>query len=170
MFSFNIIRERLLWISLLIVVLALSAEIIYRSHTNLNEANLKISNLEKNKVAWVQKEGSLTFEIEELKSLLQKRDDLIKTMPAINPKIVQQLKMKGFNAEDVIADLRKHNELIPYEGILGGKMVFLGDAYVISDKWVVTAFEDGHTGGDMLLGYDLNNGTISWKIIDSYLN
>jgi hypothetical protein len=41
--------------------------------------------------------------------------------------------------------------------------------FVISDKWVIAYFDDGHIEGNMLLSYSVKNGNISWKVIDSYL-
>lgn len=73
--------------------------------------------------------------------------------------------------QEIIADLLNHNELIPYDGVLGGKMWFCSkeNVYVLSDKWVYAYFDDGHINGYMLLRYSVSNGIISWKVIDSYL-
>lgn len=85
---------------------------------------------------------------------------------------IKQLKKKGLSdpVQDIVSDLKKHNELIPYEGTLGGTMKFYGDntIWVLTNKWVLAYFEDGHNAGYLLLEYDvLNNGEISWKRIAS---
>jgi len=66
----------------------------------------------------------------------------------------------------------KHNELIPYQGVLGGKMGFHSgkDIYVLSIKLVRASFDDGHTNGWMLLEYQvIAESKISWKVLESYL-
>lgn len=75
-------------------------------------------------------------------------------------------------AAEIVADLRKHPELIPYKGVLGGTMGFYyeGEIHILSSKWVLASFDDGHIAGIMLLKYEVSDdGKISWKVIDSYL-
>ena len=74
--------------------------------------------------------------------------------------------------EKVIADLLRRNDLIPYEGTLGGTMRFAPGTgvRVLNDRWVMASFEDGHVAGNMLLGYAFkHNGSIEWTVIDSRL-
>ena len=41
---------------------------------------------------------------------------------------------------------------------------------VLSRRWVVAGFEDGHKAGKALLGFHVSDdGKIAWKVIDSYL-
>jgi len=74
--------------------------------------------------------------------------------------------------QDIINDLISHPELIPYDGVLGGKMGFYypDEIRVLTDRWVLAGFDDGHINGYMLLSYSIDNGKISWKVIDSYLD
>lgn len=75
-------------------------------------------------------------------------------------------------ATEIVADLRKHPELIPYKGVLGGTMGFYyeGEIHILSSKWVLASFDDGHIAGIMLLKYEVSDdGKISWEVIDSYL-
>lgn len=74
--------------------------------------------------------------------------------------------------KDIINDLMQHPELIPYDGVLGGTMGFydLESIQVLSDRWVYAGFDDGHINGYMLLSYRINDGKISWEVIDSYLD
>ena len=87
--------------------------------------------------------------------------------------ILSNLKAKGFTGdlEDIVLDLQTHSELIPFEGVLGGTMGFYSDKHIhlLTDKWVLAYFEDGHIFGFMLLEYDIKDGEIIWKVIDSYL-
>jgi len=67
----------------------------------------------------------------------------------------------------------KHNELIPYGGVLGGTMGFWSesDIHVLTLKWVFASFDDGHILEHMLLEYKVSDdGKISWKVLASYLD
>ena len=74
--------------------------------------------------------------------------------------------------KDMINDLRKHPELIPFDGVLGGTMGFYDPEgiHILSDRWVFAGFDDGHINGYMLLSYSINDEKISWEVIDSYLD
>lgn len=74
--------------------------------------------------------------------------------------------------KDIINDLRMHPELIPYDGVLGGTMGFYDPEgiRVLSNRWVFAGFDDGHINGYMLLSYHINDGKISWEVIDSYID
>lgn len=165
-------RERIIWIILLLVIIAGSALVIAKFQTTLTEVNQTVKDLEEEKITWTQREADLTTEILNLKARVVKQTEEINKHPGADPTIAIELERKGLNGgpDQVVADLLKHNELIPYEGVLGGKMAFFKDnTYVISDKWVLAYFEDGHMNGNMLLGYSVKSGIISWKVIDSYL-
>lgn len=73
---------------------------------------------------------------------------------------------------DLIADVRRHSEIIPATGTLGGRMGFY-DAKrirVLSDEWVYAPFDDGHIGGEALLSYKVSpQGTIKWTVVTSRL-
>lgn len=74
--------------------------------------------------------------------------------------------------KDIISDLMQHRELIPYGGSLGGTMKFYSDSqvWVLTKKWVLAYFEDGHNGGHLLLEYEVtNDGKIKWKVLASYI-
>lgn len=75
--------------------------------------------------------------------------------------------------KDLVADLMQHRELIPYEGVMGGTMGFYSpkDIHILSSRWVLAAFEDGHIGGHMLLEYRVDpDGEICWRVIGAYLD
>ena len=108
-----------------------------------------------------------------LKGEIQKRDEIINIQHNFDEATMLALKDKGFTGQlkDIVSDLKTHIELIPYKGILGGTMGFYGDndIRVLSNRWVFAYFEDGHSQGYILLKYDINNESIAWKVIDSYL-
>ncbi len=88
---------------------------------------------------------------------------------------VSQLQKEGLSdpADDLAADLVQHRELIPFEGVLGGTMGFYSkkDIHVLTSRWVLASFEDGHIGGCMLLEYTVSpQGKIQWKVLTAYLD
>ncbi len=94
--------------------------------------------------------------------------------PKLSLQEIQDLKKMGLKnpVNDIIADLMKHNELIPYPGVLGGKMGFHSekDIYVVSTRLVRASFDDGHKEEWMLLEYQVTGrNKISWKVLESYL-
>jgi len=75
--------------------------------------------------------------------------------------------------KDIISDLKRHRELIPYKGSMGGTMNFYGRSkvWILTKKWALAYFEDGHIGGYLLLEYDITKGGgINWKTLASYLS
>lgn len=85
----------------------------------------------------------------------------------LDPGEVALLKARGLAnpVEDLRADLRRRTDLIPYEGVMGGRMQFVPSAIaVLSPEWVYARFEDGHVGGSCLLAFDvLPGGEIVWR-------
>jgi hypothetical protein len=74
---------------------------------------------------------------------------------------------------DLASDLMQHRELIPYKGVMGGTMGFYSKRaiHILSSRWVLAAFEDGHIGGKMLLEYRVDpGGNIHWRVIEAYLD
>jgi len=72
--------------------------------------------------------------------------------------------------EDIVADLQKHPELIPFEGHFGGTMDFYdGCVLALTDRWVLASFEDGHNDGYILLRFDVGpDGDIRWERLAAY--
>jgi uncharacterized coiled-coil protein SlyX len=68
-------------------------------------------------------------------------------------------------------DLKQRQDLIPYEGVLGGTMGFYDENQIriLNHRWVYAHFEDGHIGGEILLKYNISeDGNIKWEVIDSF--
>jgi len=87
---------------------------------------------------------------------------------------IEEMKRRGLKepVKDIISDLMQHRELIPYKGSLGGTMNFYseGQIRILTKKWVLAYFEDGHNGGYILLEYEVtNSGKIKWKALASYI-
>jgi hypothetical protein len=88
---------------------------------------------------------------------------------------IAQLARQGISnpEEDLASDLKQHRELIPYEGVMGGTMGFYSneDIHVLTSRWILASFEDGHIGGHMLLEYRVDpGGEIRWKVLSAYLD
>lgn len=82
---------------------------------------------------------------------------------------IRKLKTKGLqNPEsDLMNDLnRKQKQLIPTEGTVGGTMA-IRDSRILNDRYALAYYEDGHNGGYMILKYSVNNGNISWNVVDN---
>ncbi|MDX9872858.1 MAG: hypothetical protein RBT41_10640 [Clostridia bacterium] len=166
-------KESIIWISISAAILVISILALVGYHTRLTILTQSVMELEGSKNVWAQREAELTLEIADLQAQIEQNAELIKAFPSNNPEIINSLKQQGLNGglQEIVDDLIKHSELIPYQGVLGGKMDFYSkeDIFVISDRWVLAYFEDGHIGGNILLEYRIKNKNISWKVIDSYL-
>lgn len=122
-----------------------------------------------------QREKILVTEIEGLKNSLKESEKPIKSQSKLYSWEIGRLKKNGLQdpIKDIISDLMKHKELIPYKGVLGGTMGFYHERnmHILTSKWVFASFDDGHIGGNMLLEYQVSDeGKISWRVIDSYLD
>jgi hypothetical protein len=82
---------------------------------------------------------------------------------------IQRLKKKGLSnpVQDIISDLMKHSELIPYEPKPGGVAHFYEkEIWILNNRWILASVTDGHWGGYLLLEYDItDSGNIKWKRI-----
>jgi hypothetical protein len=70
-------------------------------------------------------------------------------------------------ADSLAADLLRHPELIPAEGVVGGTMAFRRDAiYVLPGGHVWAVADDGHIETAMLLRFDIDRDrTITWRAV-----
>ncbi len=75
------------------------------------------------------------------------------------------------NPEEYIeAQLRKRTELIPFKATLGGNMQF-GKIQLLSKKWLIAEYNDGHIQGKAIYSYELKeNREIEFKILESLKN
>jgi hypothetical protein len=62
--------------------------------------------------------------------------------------------------------LRNQPELIPLDAVLGGTMMF-GNIDLLSKKWIIAEFDDGHVYGRAIYKYRLEKDTIiKFKLLD----
>jgi hypothetical protein len=110
--------------------------------------------------------------LDTLRVHLDRLTDLLRSKPGLTSLDVERLREKGLEdpVADIEASLQEEKDLIPYEGVMGGTMDFY-EIHVLTSRWVLAYFEDGHVGGYMLLEYDVSqSGDISWKFIRAHLN
>ncbi|WP_139024307.1 hypothetical protein [Desulfosporosinus sp. OT] len=162
-------KDRVIWIGSLVIILSFFLFTVLQYQTKLSNTEQKITSLCNDNTQLLQQHRDDAIQAAELKSEIEK------LKLANNDQVTMlELQRKGFTGQlkDIVADLKMHSELIPYKGILGGAMGFYDDnnIYVLTNRWVFACFEDGHISGCMLLRYDINNGSISWKVINSYLD
>lgn len=89
----------------------------------------------------------------------------------INTFQLKILRQKGLENphETLLSDLQNKREMITYEGVLGGQMQFR-NVYLLTSKWLMAEFDDGHIQGYALMEYTINDpDDIEWKVIDAYL-
>lgn len=95
--------------------------------------------------------------------------EFVDEMGSLSESDIQKLRKKGLrNPEvDLLNDLnRKQGQLIPREGVAGGTMA-IRDSRILNDRYAMAYYEDGHIGGYMILKYEVNNGNITWRVVDS---
>lgn len=72
--------------------------------------------------------------------------------------------------KDLVSDLMRRSDVIPYAGTAGGTMrIYAEDAiHFIDERTVFASFEDGHRAGTMTLHYTVDKtGAIDWTLISS---
>lgn len=93
--------------------------------------------------------------------------------PGLSAHDVARFQRKGLEdpVGDILRDLTGRVDLIPDEGVLGGTMyIVTRDSYILTDRWVLATYEDGHIRGRMLAEYRVqDDGRITWRRIDAYL-
>ncbi|MCO5386498.1 MAG: hypothetical protein NHB14_12825 [Desulfosporosinus sp.] len=162
-------KERILWISSMVIILAVSLIIIFQYQIKLSNAKEKKTSLFNDNSQLQQENEDCATQASGLRRELEKLE-----LGNYDKTTMLKLQAKGYTGQlkDIVADLKMQSELIPYKGIMGGTMGFYHDKdiHVLTDRWALAYFDDGHISGYMLLSYDINNGTISWKVIDSHLD
>jgi len=68
-------------------------------------------------------------------------------------------------------DLVNRDDLIPFEGVLGGTMRIysMDQIRILPGRYAFAVFEDGHIQGFLILQYEVKDEQISWNIIESSL-
>jgi hypothetical protein len=94
--------------------------------------------------------------------------------PSLSEFELHRLQHKGLRNPvfELLQDLTSRTDLIPAEAFFGGTMHIIPErSYVLTDRWVLAGFEDGHVRGNLWLEYDVGqDGQISWRVLGWYLN
>ncbi|MGM0507991.1 MAG: hypothetical protein ACQERZ_02375 [Fusobacteriota bacterium] len=171
--KFLLKKERIIWMGIIVILIIIDIVVLFKYQKREIGLTKKISNLENKIENLEQKEKMYNSKIKDLKIQVDNKEYLIESMPYNNSRIINNLKRKGYKkgVDGIIEDLIENNDIIPYEGVLGGNMNFYNEnrIFVLSDKWVMAYFDDGHIAGNLLLKYDLTKNKVNWKVIDSYL-
>ena len=152
-------------ITALIVVLAASILVVvaeYRKASNL---------LRDHQSAIARMQNSYDSLLAEHRETLRERANW---WDGLQPFDIDELKAKGLYdpVNQLRDDLRRHPELIPFEGILGGKMGFYypEQITILSTSRACAQFDDGHIGGSCLLKYEvMPDSSIHWTLIDAQM-
>ncbi len=156
------VKERYIWIAVtavFIIVAATLAVMYARLGTTLHETYGDTERIKNDLVVLSEEIGRYEASLDTLRKRFKEN-----TTAAVSEVTDEQARM-------IVSDLISHPELIPYEGVLGGTMGFYArdSVRVLSDRWALATFEDGHRMGGMLLRYQVTDRGIVWKVIDSYL-
>lgn len=161
---FNTTREKSL-AGFLVVLLILTIIITWISQSrisNLVSENTSLVqenyNLKSSNMTLTEKVAALEADAKKEKSVLM--EGLLE----------RKLQESGITVEQLKADLLKQQDLIKHKPVLGGTMFFTESGIrILTDKWVIAEFEDGHILGYALIKYKVVNGKINWSIMDSYI-
>ena len=156
-------KERIIWSVVVAAILVLSGYLYYQNRVLEKELSAR----NELRIGLLKENYNLKISIDELKKQSEEDQELSKWA-------IEDFKKSGLEdpVHDIKADLMKHPELIPYEGVLGGRMGFYSEnnIRIIHDR-VFASFDDGHIGGYMVLLYKVSSGgKISWKVLYSYLD
>ncbi|HDQ39467.1 MAG TPA: hypothetical protein ENN39_00320 [Desulfonatronum sp.] len=97
-----------------------------------------------------------------------------RVQPSLSDFELRRLQARGLRNPvfDLLQDLASRADLIPADAFFGGTMhIIPGESYVLTDRWVLAGFEDGHVRGNLWLEYDVGpDGRISWRVLGWYMN
>jgi seryl-tRNA synthetase len=176
----NLLKGRIL----LLIVFLLGSAVLFSAYTNVgylnkinwlqNELQVKAKQNAELDNKLFETEKTLKNQITTLNNKLETADKKLESLPKLEEFEIEQLKQKGLKdpVKDLKLDLMKRKDLIPYKGVLGGTMNFYSEEniYIISSKWAVAHFDDGHINGIILLEYKVQkDGKIRWYVVDSFL-
>jgi len=93
---------------------------------------------------------------------------------AIPASDLERLRRAGLHdpEREILADLARHPELIPFPGVEGGTMRFYsGQSRLVSGEWAYGYFEDGHVSGRGVFEFHVDRGgRIGWKRVAAKLD
>ena len=116
------------------------------------------------------------------KQLKNKNDSLLKVLNSIDKKAInywfearyegEKYVVQGIQDPEYYVDSALHSrpEEIPLEAVLGGTMAF-GKVELLSSRWLISEYDDGHIMGRTLFEYQINeDGQVDFKPIKTIEN
>ncbi|MBF4691929.1 hypothetical protein [Fusibacter ferrireducens] len=175
----EVTQTLLIAFAVLFFILYLSSNAALKEARALNASLNEDLLMQKNQ--YTSEIDKLNTTVVNLKTLIDKRKEEYDTLHESYHKLVMQLPViadfelsliekEGITEPRAITtDLMNHFELIPYDGVLGGTMMFT-QVYLLNDQWVFARFEDGHIMGSAIYQYEISSDqSIQWKLIKSML-
>lgn len=168
-------RERLIWGTITIALTALSlylaqqlrATDIAAKGNEQSAMDLLSGQAESSAQSVAQRTeiDTLKKQIETLRQQLQQAE--ARPIMAIPDVFLSELKSQGLKdpVSDILDDLQRRTDLLPFQGALGGQARF--SPWLINRHWVVAGVGDGHRGGWAILKYQVENGNISWTLLET---
>jgi hypothetical protein len=156
--------EAIWWLAVMAAAILLSVVLLVKSASQRADLREMLTENE-----------AITAQVTDLQNRCTEYEQRALNQPGLLPWEIEGLQQKGLEnpVADLVADLQNHPQLIPHKGVLGGTMAFgfAEKIYVLTEKYVLAYFEDGHIAGWMLLEYGVSKGgAIYWRVIDSYLD
>ncbi len=71
--------------------------------------------------------------------------------------------------EFIINSLKRKPELIPTEGVLGGKMQFV-KVLLLGKNHLIAYYEDGHIAGKAIYYFEYKNGKVEFDMLIAYMD
>ncbi len=155
--------EAFVWLLVMVAAIVLSTVLLVRNNS-----------MEKDLSKLREEHQALTAEAADLRQRLSAAEQKTTDAPGLLDWEIENLQKKGLKdpVRDLVSDLQKHPQLIPHAGVLGGTMAFgfPDKIHILTDRYALAYFEDGHIAGWMLLEYQVaRGGRITWRRIDSYV-
>jgi len=126
----------------------------------------------------VEREARLTAQVDSLRAVIRSRSGLREDVgqsagaAVVNGFQIKELRRRGLSDPlvDLAKDLRGHPEVLPESlvGEVGGTYGFYNPEgiHLLTTKWVLAEFDDGHRLGHMLLEFAIRDSAkIDWKPI-----
>lgn len=125
--------------------------------------NLKVSTVQLKQVELQNQVADLQNQVQ---TLQQKNSQATKDgVQAIDSVYVEAIKQRGVEDPQLLfEDLKKHSDLIPSEGELGGVMFFT-DMKILNERWIYGAYEDGHTAGYGIFQWNKEGDVLKWTLV-----
>ncbi len=187
----NWLKEHILGVFIVVVLLlliSLGQMIVHQNNIEYYETELDLVTKEKdrltseNRLLYAEKERLVddvtSLIVEKKQETEQLKIEIAALQTKVNSAIIpfdfvlEHLKDKGFQTpENLLETLNEENDLIPYDGVLGGTMKWWPtESRIINTEWVLGYFEDGHILGHALLEYEIDDQqNVTWKLIKALL-